>query len=118
MHDDILVKLNEMDSKLDTLLQWKAVHKESHKGINRDIVELRDTLFENPGLKSQVQTLMNCKHQTSRWRDFWVGVLKIVIATVIIAVLMWFMLLYQKEGSTNELQTSEMETFSEKGELK
>jgi len=98
---EVLDKLNEMDPKLDELLLWKAAHEEGHKTIDRDVDEVRETLFGNgnPGLKSQVQTLMNCKQGISRWRDFWMGVLKVVIAAIIIMVLTWFMVLYQKGGS-------------------
>lgn len=39
---DVLDKLNEINGKLDVLLQWKAVHQESHKTIDRDI---KDSLF-------------------------------------------------------------------------
>ena len=112
--NEVLEKLNKMDSKLDDLLLWKAAHKESHKIIDRDIGEVRDTLFENPGLKSQVQTLMNCKRNVSRWRDFWMGVLKLVVATAIIATLTWFLFLYKK-GGPNEVKTSEPNVLIEKG---
>ena len=96
MTEAILDKLNEMDVKLDELLTWKAVHKTEHKIINRDVTEIRETLFDNPGLKSQVQTLMNSKRHISKWRDFWMGVLRTVIAAAIVAVLMWLMLIYKK----------------------
>jgi len=96
MTEAILDKLNDMDSKLDELLLWKAVHKTEHKIINRDVTEIRETLFDNPGLKSQVQTLMNSKRHISKWRDFWMGVLRTVIAAAIVAVLMWLMLIYKK----------------------
>ena len=93
---EVIEKLEVMDGKLDELLTWKAVHKEEHKVIHRDVTEIRETLFDNPGLKSQVQTLMNNKKNISRWRDFWLGVLKIVIGAAIVAVLMWLMLVYKK----------------------
>jgi len=96
MSEAIIEKLEVMDGKLDELLTWKAVHKEEHKVIHRDVTEIRETLFDNPGLKSQVQTLMNNKKNISRWRDFWLGVLKIVIGAAIVAVLMWLMLVYKK----------------------
>lgn len=100
MNGEILSKLNEMNSKLDELLQWKAAHQEGHKSIDRDIGEVRDTLFENPGgLKSQVQTLVNCKRNISRWRNFWMDVLRLIVVAVIIAVLGWFLFLYKKGGS-------------------
>lgn len=109
MSDQVLEKLEEMNkemnSKLDTLLQWKAVHQESHKTIDRDIVEVRDTLFDNPGgLKSQVQTLMNSKRNVFQWRKFWMGTLQLVVVATIIAVLGWFMFLYKKGGSSNEIE--------------
>ena len=96
MSDPILDKLNQMDVKLDELLTWKAVHKAEHKGIYRDVSEIRETLFENPGLKAQVQTLMNGRRYTSKWKEFWMGVLRIVLAAAIVAVLMWLMLIYKK----------------------
>lgn len=103
----VFEKLNGMDNKLDNLLQWKAVHQESHKIINRDLTEVRDTLFENPGLKAQVQTLVNSSHHLFRWRNFWMGVLKLVTVAALVAVLMWFMVLYQK-GGLNETQLMRM----------
>ena len=111
---EVLDKLGEMDVKLDDLLKWKAVHQESHKIIDRDITEVRETLFENPGLKSQVQTLMNCKQGISRWRDFWMGVLKVVVAAGIIMIFTWFMLLYQKGGVAKETRAVEVEMLIEK----
>lgn len=96
MSDIILSKLNEMDGKLDELLTWKAVHKTEHKGISRDVVEIRETLFDNPGLKSQVQTLMNCKQDTFRWRDFWMWVLRCLTVSGIIGLIGWLMFIYKK----------------------
>lgn len=98
LKNSILEKLNEMDVKLDELLLFKAVHKAEHKVIDRDVIELRETLFENPGLKAQVQTLMNNRRHISKWRDFWLAVLRTVIAAAIVAVLMWLMLIYKKGG--------------------
>ena len=96
MSDQILEKLGEMDGKLDELLTWKAVHKEEHRGINRDVTEIRETLFENPGLKSQVQTLVNCKRDMSRWRDFWLWVLRCLVVSGIIMLICWLMVIYKK----------------------
>lgn len=118
MSDQILEKLNEMNGKLDKLLQWKAAHQESHKTIDRDITEVRDTLFENPGLKSQVQTLINCKQNISRWRNFWMSILRLIVVAAIIAVIGWFMFLYKKGGS-NEINHYRPETLNQnEGESK
>lgn len=116
---EVLDKLNEMDGKLDKLLMWKAAHEEGHKTIDRDVNEVRETLYGNgnPGLKSQVQTLMNCKQGMSRWKDFWMGVLKVVFAALIVTVLMWFMLLYQKGGIDKEAKAVGVEMLVEKSEI-
>lgn len=95
MSDVILDKLTEMDGKLDELLLFKAVHKEEHKVIGRDVTEIRETLYDNPGLKAQMQTLMNCKRNISKWSAFWMGVLRTVIAAAIVAIIMWLMLIYK-----------------------
>ena len=94
--DPIFEKLTAMDGKLDELLLWKSVHTESHKSIDRDINEIREELFENPGIKTQVQTLMNGKKQINKSQDFWRSILRKVIETAIIAIIMWFMLMYKK----------------------
>jgi len=96
MSDPILDKLDEMNGKLDELLIWKEVHKQEHKGISRDIEDVRSVLFDNPGLKSQVQTLMNCKSNTLRSRDFWMGVLKVVITAGIISIVGWLLFIYKQ----------------------
>ena len=112
MSDQMLEKLNEMDTKLDEILQWKAAHQESHKSIDRDITEVRDTLFDNPGgLKSQVQTLVNCKRDMSRWRNFWMDVLKFVVVFTIIGMLGWFLFLYRKGGYENLQVKTESKQF-------
>jgi len=96
MSEAVIEKLEVMDDKLDELLTFKAVHKEEHKVIHRDVTEIRETLFENPGLKSQVQTLMNGRRDISKGKEFWMGVLKTVVAAIIIAVIIWLMLIYKK----------------------
>lgn len=99
MSDEILEKLNEISGKIDELLTWKAVHKQEHKVVYRDVSEIRSVLFENPGLKAQVQTLMNCKRNISKWKEFWMAVLKIVLAAAIVAILMWLMLIYKTHAT-------------------
>jgi len=96
MSEKIIEKLEQMDGKLDKLLTWKEVHKAEHKTIYRDVEEMRGVLFENPGLKAQVQSLMNCKRNISRWREFWLGVLKTVVAAAIISIVLWLMMIYKK----------------------
>ena len=111
MSDPILEKLNEMDVKLDELLTWKAVHKEEHKVIHRDVSEVRETLFANPGIKSQVQTLMNSKRHISKWKEFWMDVLRTVLAAAIVAVLMWLMLTYKKGALKNGSGANERDHY-------
>lgn len=112
MTQEILKKLGEMDGKLDQLLLWKAVHVEEHKTISKEVNEVRDTVYDNPGLKARVQTLWDCKKDVSKRREFWVRVLGIVIAALIIAVIMWGMSLYKghrKEVIENITRTERTE---------
>lgn len=87
--------LKEMNGKLDELLLWKAGHDKGHETIDRDIKEVREVLFDNPGLKSKVERLWNCKKDSFRWRDFWMSVLRTVVATIILGVIVWLLLLYK-----------------------
>lgn len=108
---EILNKLGEMDGKLDQLLLWKAVHVEEHKTISKEVSEVRDTVYDNPGLKAKVQTLWDCKKDISKRREFWVRVSGIVIAALIIAAIMWAMSLYKghrKEVSIVETERTEI----------
>lgn len=91
----IYSKLETIDSKVDELLQWKAGHDKGHETIDRDITEVRDVLFENPGLKSRVERLWNCKNSISRWGDFWTYILKVIIAVSVLGVIGWLLGLYR-----------------------
>jgi len=92
---EILEKLDTIDSKLDELLIWKAGHDKKHESIDRDISEVREVLFDNPGLKSNVEGLLRCKNNMSRWRDFWMYVMKVIIAAAIIAITAWLLKFYK-----------------------
>lgn len=98
MTAEILSKLETMDSKLDKLVTWKAVHEKEHETVNRDLDETRVTLYGEPGqrgLQANVESLLNCKKSVSRWRDFWMAIVKIVAAAVIIAAVAWAVSLYK-----------------------
>jgi len=83
--DTIYSKLEVVDDKVDKLLIWKAEHSKEHETVGRDIEEVRTILFENPGLKSQVERLWNCKkdvtNQRTKRRNFWMWILRLLIGT-------------------------------------
>jgi len=90
-----IVKIN--NEKLDSLLQWKAGHNEQHKIINRDLNEIRETLFDNPGgLKSRVERLWNCKNTITTWREFFLQILRTVITWAVIALVIWQLFIYKQ----------------------
>ncbi len=95
MSEQILKKLNEMDGKLDEIKTWQAVHSKGHEALDNDVKEVREVIFENPGLKARVQTLWECKRSISKRKEFWGRVLSIVIAAVVVAAIMWFVSLYK-----------------------
>ena len=88
--------LKSMDGKLNELVTWKAVLDErcdTHRGQTADV---RETLYGNPnGVVKRVNTLWNGKKYATKWRDFWMYVLKIVVATAIIAFGGWLLLVYK-----------------------
>ena len=94
---EVLEKLDTMDGKLDELLIWKAGHDEKHESIARDITEVREVLFDNPGLKTKVEGLMHNKNNIGRTRDFWMYVLKVIIAAAIIAIIAWLLKFYKND---------------------
>lgn len=92
--------LTSVDTKLDDLLQWKAAMDERCESHREQTKEVREILFGNPGsdksgLKTNVERLMNYKKNISRWRDFWMYILKVVLATAILSVAGWLLLIYK-----------------------
>ena len=93
--DQIYAKLEDIDGKVDELLIWKAAHITQHKTISRDIDDVRETLYENPGLKARVQTLWNGRKHTATWQDFWLFILRYLIAAAIVGITIWFLSIYK-----------------------
>jgi len=92
-------KLEQMDGKLDNLLQWRAAVDERCRAHHADTEEVRKTVYGNPGstngLQFEVSRLMNCKKETRRWKDFWIFVLRSLVIFGIIGIIMWLMGLYK-----------------------
>lgn len=83
-------------SKLDELLIWKATLDERCKAHRKETNDVRETLYGNPnGVVKKVNTLWNCKKYASKWKDFWMYVLKVVVATGVIALIGWLLLVYK-----------------------
>lgn len=95
MSEAIMKKLGEMDGKLDEITTWQAVHAEKHEALDEDVKEVRGTVYNNPGLKSRVQTLWDSRKEISKRREFWMRILNVVIAALVIAAIMWAMSLYR-----------------------
>ena len=90
---EIIKKLDKANEKLDTLLQWREGLEARCEAHRNQTDEVRTTtLFGNPGLKSQVQTLM---HGRSRWRDFYLNTLTIVITTLVVSFVVWMLAIWR-----------------------
>lgn len=88
--------LNSMDGKLDELVTWKAALNERCKAHREQTDDMRETLYGNPnGIVKTVNNLWNFKKNASRWRDFWLYVLKIVVAAAVIASAGWLLAAYK-----------------------
>jgi len=95
MSVEILKKLDDANEKLDRLLLWREKIEERCKAHTAQTREIRTVLFENPDLKSQVQTLMNQNRAKSRWKDFYLNTFKIIIATLVVSFIMWLLTIYR-----------------------
>lgn len=94
--EEINENVKGIDEKVDQLLTWKLVHGTEHKTISRDVNEVRDVLFANPGIVNRVERLWNCKASISEWRSFLIYILKAVLTAGIIGVLAWLLLLFKE----------------------
>ena len=94
----ILSKLDDMDGKLDTLVLWKAAHSKEHETVNRDIIELRTDVYggdNSDGIKTHVQSLMNCKNNINKSKEFWYGILKLLIVAAVISLVTFLCQMYK-----------------------
>jgi len=111
MTTEIIKKLDEANGKLDQMLQWRAGLEERCKAHNQRTEEIRKILFDNPnGLIARVNRLNNYKRSLSRWRDFWMYILKTVIVAFIIALAAWLFTVYRDSNSKadgKDIQTNE-----------
>lgn len=57
----IIKTLDCIHAKVTALVTWKAVHTKSHEQIDRDIKEVRGTLFHNAGIVDKVRRLWDCR---------------------------------------------------------
>lgn len=84
------------DNNVNELLQWKAALDVRCEGHREQTTEVRETLYGNPnGVVKSVNSLLNSKKSASKWKDLWMYVLKIVIASGILALAGWLLLIYK-----------------------
>jgi len=91
-------KLDAMDKKLDTMLLWRASFEQRYVFHEDKIEELRGTIYGEKGtngMVKQVDRLVQSKGQFNKWQDFWLCILKVVIATSIISLAGWLFFMYK-----------------------
>jgi len=112
--EQINTKLDTIDEKCNEFLTWRAAHDQQHKSMNRDVSDIRKCLFgDNPGLVSRVQTLWECKGSIATWRNFLFGILRIVVAAVIIMYITWQLVIYKQKPLPNPTPKTEVSNTSE-----
>lgn len=88
--------LKANSGKLDELLIWRAVLDERCGTHRQQTDDVRETLYGNPnGVVKKVNSLWNGKKYASKQRDFWMYVLKIVVAAGVIGLVSWMLLVYK-----------------------
>jgi hypothetical protein len=87
--DRIILKLEQIDGKVDELLLWKSaldVRCEAHR---EKTDRMEETLYGNPGMESQVAKLSNFANNAKFRKKWLMSILAIVIATLATATILW-----------------------------
>lgn len=102
---DIKDQVDEVNGKCTELLEFKAVHTETHKALDGHVATFKKTLFgddNGTGLTYKVGELVKArdcfKSSDDRWRGFWMGILRTLATAAIIAVTAWLLCLYRDHG--------------------
>jgi len=94
--DTLLLQIN---SKVDTLLQWKSTVDERCEAHRKQTNEVRKTVYGNPGhadgLQFAVSRLTNSGKRAIKFREFWIFILKILLISGIISVVTWLFQIYK-----------------------
>lgn len=98
--DQIYQAVQETNSKVNELVEWKAGMDERMSNLVEMTKGVRRTVYGNPnnGLVGKVQQLLNCKESSMSWRNFWLYILRVVIAAAILGVMGFLLVLYAKFG--------------------
>jgi hypothetical protein len=103
--EDIRERVDEVNGKCTELLEYKAVHTETHKALDGHVATFKKTLFgddNGTGLTYRVDKLMQCKDNlkssTDRWNSFFFGLLRTLATAAIIAVTAWLLCMYRDQG--------------------
>lgn len=108
-------KLDTANDKLDLILQWKAGFEERCIAHRAQTNEVRVVLFgkdNKDGLVRCVNGLNQCKESLSRWRNFWMYVLRIVVATFIISLAGWLLFIYREHSNSKKVDGAESSSIS------
>lgn len=104
---DIKDQMDDVDSKCDKLLEFRAVHIESHKTLDSSITAFKKTLYGNDngtGLTYKVEKLLQCKQNfisnADRWRGFWISILRTIVTAAIIGLAVWLLSVYRQQPGT------------------
>jgi len=101
---DIIKDIAEkIDGKCDELLEFRAVHTETHKALVADLDEIHQTLYAKPeGLSYKVERIaLNCKsHEAVRLQKkaFVSSLLNKLATAAIIGLIIWLLALYRSHG--------------------
>ena len=93
-------ELKAIHDKLDMIITWQAAHAVEHRSIDRDMTEVRHTLFGGGGehgLKPQVQTINDrCAQQRcGPWLAWFRDVAKTVVSGLILMFVAFLLFLYR-----------------------
>lgn len=97
--DTIHNLVKKIDVKVDKLCNWQGAVEERCQNRASSAAGMKRTVYGDNGrggLVADVKQLQDCKKETGKWRSFVMGVAKTVVSAVIIAIIMWFILMYKQ----------------------
>jgi hypothetical protein len=90
--DLLLLRINE---NVGELREWKAALDERCAAHREKTEDLNETIFGNPGLKVEVQRLVNSETGLNKFYDILFSVIKTVIAGAILIFVFWLLSVYK-----------------------
>ena len=93
--------VKDIQEKCNQILQWQAAHTETHKSIDTDLANFRDTLYDKEfGMVYKIRQLCNgardIKEKAKGFKHYLLTGLVNFSTSALFVFILWLLLLYKK----------------------